>query len=573
MSCEIVDGDQAWVLVSSALVCLMTPGLAFFYGGLVRQANFLNTLFMSFMCMGIITVEWVFVGYTFSFGWRDKGFGDGRWVGLRDVGEEPHCFYAPTISHSAFMIFQMMFAIITPAIISGAIVERITFRAWVLFVIFWSLLVYNPIAHWVWSGVQHADGTIETGLLRDLGALDFAGGTVVHISSGYAGLVASLIVGPRRSVNLRAPPEGHNIPLFILGVSLLWVGWFGFNSGSALAAGGLASTAFVNTHICAATSMASWMLFDMLARRAVTIVGPLSGAIVGLVVITPAAGYVHVQSALALGFIGAGVVYVFVLLKARFLNGRRWTSYFDDSLDVFCCHGIGGTVGALLTGFFASTDVNPAGADGVLFGGGKLLAYQLAAILLSIVHTCVGTAVILIPIKLTLGLRYTREEENFGLDLVGHKQIAYRIKNLDEGENEHAPKKQTDGLGGSRIIGRPINKAYHIVADPILGPIKRLLHIQESDSQSADTELRTHGDVDENGDHPQRTLAMGGRFGQTSFTVAHKFEEDEPEDDGGHGSARSSSKRKMTASTPRAQPAKEQSPEDQDPDSSSSGSD
>jgi len=514
----IDSGDTAYVLVCTALVWFMTPGLAFFYGGLVREKNFLNTLYMNIAAIGIITIQFVWFGYSFAFSWYSKGFGDGAWVGLRDLGHGPNPDYAATIPHGIYSFYQLTFAIVTPAIISGAVVERISFRAWIVFIFLWATLVYDPVAHWVWSAKTTSSG-LELGFLRDLGALDFAGGTVVHMASGFSALTACVLCGPRRNVDLRSPPDGHNVPMFVLGTVILWIGWFGFNGGSALAANDIAVQAMYNTHISAATAFSTWMVIDAVTKRAVTLVGPLSGAIVGLVVITPCSGYVHFQSALAIGCIASLVAWPLVYLKARYLAGRWFMKYVDDSLDVFVCHGVGGTLGAFLLGWFASKDANPAGADGVLFGGGELLGWQIIAILLTIAISVVNTTAILLFIRFTIGIRYSRAEEDKGVDVVAHRQVAYRFEDdqIDDAlaEGDDAEKSMLDRLDEWNIL------------DLTVGQYNKMFG-KKQDTQK-DTEMKeVNGDDDwerkkgkenddDNDDRSQ--IVFGGRFGQASYAV------------------------------------------------------
>ncbi|HXI33439.1 MAG TPA: ammonium transporter, partial [Gemmatimonadales bacterium] len=331
MSPAISSGDTAWVLISSALVLLMTVGLAFFYGGLVRSKNALNTMMMSVVALGLVGVQWVLLGYSLAFAPGSSWLGGFAWVAFRGVGLEPDAAYAATIPHQAHAMFQGMFAIITPALISGAIVERMRFRAYALFILLWATLVYDPLAHWVWG---------QGGWLAAKGALDFAGGTVVHVSAGVSALVAAWVLGTRRDFR-RAPSVPHSVPLTLLGAGLLWFGWFGFNAGSALAANGVAALAFVNTNTAAAAALCTWALLDLRRSGRATAVGAATGAVVGLVGITPAAGYVTPAAAIAIGVLCAGVSYTAIQLRAA--RGR-----IDDSLDVFSCHGLAGMAGALL---------------------------------------------------------------------------------------------------------------------------------------------------------------------------------------------------------------------------------
>jgi len=401
-------GDTAWLLVSAALVMFMTPGLALFYGGMVRRKNVLSTLMHSFIILCLISVQWVLWGYTLAFG-PDQGgvIGSLAWLGLSGVGTDPNTDYAGTIPHQAFMIFQMMFAVITPALITGAFAERIKFSAFLLFTLLWATLIYDPLAHWVWA---------VGGWLRNLGALDFAGGTVVHISSGVAALAAAIVIGKRSGYGTEhmAP---HNLPLTVLGASLLWFGWFGFNAGSAVASGALATSAFVVTNTATATAALSWMIAEWLHRGKPTVLGAASGAVAGLVAITPACGFVGPMSSILIG-IGAGVIcYMGVLIKRGF--------GYDDALDVFAVHGLGGTWGALATGLFASKAINSAGNDGLFFGNPGQFLTQLIAVAVTWVFVFVGTFIILKVVDLVIGLRVTPEEEQRGLDTSLHNESGY----------------------------------------------------------------------------------------------------------------------------------------------------
>jgi Amt family ammonium transporter len=403
----ISAGDTAWVLVSSALVLLMTVGLAFFYGGLVRPKNALNTMMMSIVALGVIGVQWVLVGYSIAFGHGNAWFGGFAWLGFHGVGVDPDPAYAGTIPLQAHAMFQGMFAIITPALISGALVERMRFRAYIVFLVLWATLIYDPLAHWVWGA---------GGWLQKLGALDFAGGTVVHISAGVSALVAAWMLGARKDFR-RVPIAPHSVPLVLLGAGLLWFGWFGFNAGSALAANGLAALAFVNTNNGAAAALVTWALLDLVRTGKITAVGVATGLVVGLVGITPAAGYVSTLAALAIGALSACVSYAAIQIRSR--------TRLDDALDVFSCHGLAGTAGALLTGVFASKLVNPAGADGLLAGNPGQIAVQLLAVIATVVFAAVGTAVILKVVQATLGARAGVHEEMAGLDLSEHGEEAY----------------------------------------------------------------------------------------------------------------------------------------------------
>jgi Amt family ammonium transporter len=400
-------GDTAWVLMSSALVLLMTVGLAFFYGGLVRPKNSLNTMMMSVVALGVVGVQWIVLGYSLAFAPGSSWIGSLGWTMFHGVGLTPDPAYAATIPHQAHALFQGMFAIITPALISGAIVERMRFRAYVVFLVLWSTLVYDPLAHWVWGA---------GGWLAARGALDFAGGTVVHISAGVSALVAARLLGPRRDFR-RTPLAPHSVPLVLLGAGLLWFGWFGFNAGSALAANGIASLAFVNTNAAAAAALVAWALLDTARLGKATAVGAATGAVAGLVAITPAAGYVSTGAALAIGVLGAGVAYAAMQIRSR--------TRLDDALDVFSCHGMAGITGALLTGVFASKAVNPAGADGLLAGNAAQLGVQAVAVLAAVAIAAVGTVVIYGVLRLTMTVRADVHEEISGLDLTEHGEEAY----------------------------------------------------------------------------------------------------------------------------------------------------
>ncbi|MFO7986198.1 MAG: ammonium transporter [Desulfatiglandaceae bacterium] len=401
-------GDTVFVLMSAALVMLMTPGLALFYGGMVRSKNILGTLMQSFFILAVISLEWALWGYSLSFGPDHGGIIGGlSWVGLTGVGMTPSPDYGSTIPHLAFMVFQCMFAVITPALITGAFAERVKFSAFMLFILLWATFVYNPLAHWVW-GVG--------GWMGRMGALDFAGGTVVHISSGISALAAALIIGKRLGYGSTAYIP-HNLPMTLLGAALLWFGWFGFNAGSALAADGLAASAFVATHLGSAGAALSWIIFEWVHRGKPTTLGVASGAVAGLVAITPASGFVGPMSAIIIGLVAGVLCYGGVLLKARL--------GYDDSLDVVGIHGVGGTWGALATGLFASTAINPGGADGLFFGNPYQLWIQLVSVAATMVFTFVMTVIILKGVDLMVGLRITEEEEEKGMDVVLHNETGY----------------------------------------------------------------------------------------------------------------------------------------------------
>ena len=400
-------GDTAWVLTSAALVMLMVPGLALFYGGLVRGKSSLNTMMMSIAALALVSVQWLLFGYSLAFAPGSPLLGSLAWWGFGGVGADPQADYAATIPHLAFAAFQTMFAGITVALVSGAVVERIRFRAYLLFVLLWTTLVYDPLAHWVW-GVG--------GWLHTLGALDFAGGTVVHISAGTAALVAALMLGPRREFG-RVSFVPHNVPFTILGAGLLWFGWFGFNAGSALAANGVAANAFVTTNSAAAAAVVAWIVFDLLRAGRSTAVGAATGAVVGLVAITPAAGFVTPGSGLAIGVIAAACSYLAMQYRAK--------TSVDDALDVFACHGVAGIAGALLTGVFATKAVNSGGGDGVLAGNPHQLVVQLLAVSVTIALAGTVTAVVLFLIKATVPLRVPIADEIGSVDLSEHGEEAY----------------------------------------------------------------------------------------------------------------------------------------------------
>ncbi len=400
---KIDSGDTAWMLVSSALVMLMVPGLALFYGGMTRKKNVLSTLMLSFIALGVITIQWVLFGYSLAFG-PDVGgvIGDLSYVGLKGVGLEPN----GTIPHQLFMVFQMMFAILTPALISGALVDRIKFSTYVVFIILWSTLVYDPLAHWVWGG----------GWLSDLGALDFAGGLVVHISSGVSALAACIILGKRKGYP-QEPMLPHNLTLTLLGAGMLWFGWFGFNAGSELASDGISASAFVVTQIASGSAMLGWIFAEWYHRGKPTILGVASGAVAGLVAITPASGFVGPISSIAIGGIAGVVCYLAVLAKNRF--------GYDDSLDVFAVHGIGGTWGAIATGIFASAAIG--GTAGLLEGNPGQLVTQIMSVAAAWIYSFGMTFIILKALDATMGLRVTEEDEVIGLDQAQHGESGYTM--------------------------------------------------------------------------------------------------------------------------------------------------
>jgi Amt family ammonium transporter len=405
-------GDTAWVLVSSTLVLLMTVGLAFFYGGLARRKNVLSIIMQCFIIMCIISLQWVLYGYSLAFG-PDTGrgiIGTLAWAGLNGVGGQPHADYAATIPHQVFMIFQAMFAIITPALMIGAFAERIKFSAFFALTILWATLVYDPLAHWVWG---------TGGWLRNLGALDFAGGIVVHVSSGVSALVMAILLGKRIGFERHAY-RPHNMSLVSLGAGLLWFGWFGFNAGSALTAGALAANAFVTTNTAAATAGLTWALIEWRRYGAPTLLGTVTGAVAGLVAITPACGFVSPVNAI---FIGA-LVSVFCYLALTKIK-----AYFgyDDALDVFGVHGVGGIWGTIATGLFAEKAVNAGGADGLFFGGVHLFLVQLALVAVAVLYALIMTTIIYRIIDQFIGMRVGKKEELIGLDLTQHNESAYTV--------------------------------------------------------------------------------------------------------------------------------------------------
>jgi Amt family ammonium transporter len=407
----INTGDTAWVLLSAAFVFLMTPGLAFFYGGLVRKKNMLSVLMQCFMLMCVITLQWVLVGYSLSFGPSLNGIiGSLSWAGLHGVGITPYADYSATIPHQAFMIYQAMFAIITPGLILGAFAERMKFSAFVVFSLLWATFVYDPVCHWVW-GVG--------GFLRNLGALDFAGGTVVHINAGVAALVCAIVLGKRKGYPSHMSPP-HNLPFAVLGAGLLWFGWFGFNGGSALGANGLATSALVATHIAAAAAGLTWSLLEWKISSKPTMLGMITGAVGGLVAITPAAGFVGPIDAIWIG-VGVSVICYFFVTVVKTKFG------YDDSLDAFGVHGVGGIWGALATGLWASKDINAAGNNGLFYGNPGLFLIQLKAVVITIVYSFVVSFVLLKIVDAIVGLRVSEDEERIGLDLTQHRESGYTM--------------------------------------------------------------------------------------------------------------------------------------------------
>jgi Amt family ammonium transporter len=409
---DMNSGDTAWVLASAALVFIMTPGVAFFYGGMARRKNILSILMQCFLIMCLVSLQWVLFGYSLSFG-PDTGhgiIGSLAWAGLKGVGAQANPDYTSTIPHLAFMIFQAMFAIITPALIVGAFAERIKFSAFTVLTLLWATLVYDPIAHWVWG---------TGGWLKNIGALDFAGGIVVHVSSGVSALVLAILIGRRLGYEKQAFAP-HNLPLTVLGGALLWFGWFGFNAGSALGAGGIAASALVTTNTSAAAAGLIWALIEWQQHGAPTILGIVTGAVAGLVAITPACGFVSPLSAIAIGIVAGIVSYLAVTaLKPRL--------GYDDSLDVFGVHGVGGMWGTLATGLFAEAAVNEAGANGLFFGNARLFMVQSLYLLVCIAYAVIMTWLLFVLVDALFGMRVTRDDEMVGLDLTQHHEAAYTV--------------------------------------------------------------------------------------------------------------------------------------------------
>jgi len=403
-STKINSGDTAFILISAALVLLMTPALALFYGGLVRKKNVLSTIMHSLVAIGVITLQWIFFGYSISFGPDINGvIGNFSFAFLKNVGFEPSS-YASTIPHIVFMVYQMMFAIITPALISGALAERMKFSAYVLFIFLWATFVYDPVAHWIWGG----------GWLSKFGVMDFAGGLVVHATSGISALLAAIMLGSRKNF-MREAFLPHHLPMVVIGTGLLWFGWFGFNAGSALSSGALSANAFVTTHISAATGLLAWIFIEWKINGKPTCLGAATGAIAGLATITPAAGFVSPLSAIIIGILAAGFCYWAITLKEKFK--------YDDSLDVFGVHGIGGIVGTLSAGLFAQSYIN--GTNGLFFGNAKAFLIQLFATAVVVIYSLIVTFIILKVINAIVGLRVSEEEEVMGLDLSLHGESGY----------------------------------------------------------------------------------------------------------------------------------------------------
>ncbi|HBQ85072.1 MAG TPA: ammonia channel protein [Syntrophomonas sp.] len=408
------SGDTSFIFICAGLVMIMTPGLALFYGGMVRRKNVLSILMQCFTVMALVSVQWVLLGYTLAFGPDTGGIiGNLHWLGLHGVGFEPNPELAATIPHQLFVLFQMMFAIITAALITGAFAERMRFTAFIGFILLWTTLVYDPLAHWVWA---------PGGWLRELGALDFAGGTVVHISSGISGLVAALAIG-KRITHTQEVLLPHNLPMTMIGAAILWLGWYGFNAGSALASGSLATSAFVATNTSAAAAAISWMAAEWLHHGKPTALGAASGVIAGLVAITPAAGFVTPISSIFIGLFVGPLCYCAVSMVKQRLG-------YDDALDAFGIHGVGGIFGALATGLLASKSVNPAGADGLLLGNPQLFVAQLVAVTATCLFAVIVTGIILKVLDHLVGLRVTEEDEEAGLDISQHGEDAYCYTDL-----------------------------------------------------------------------------------------------------------------------------------------------
>ncbi len=404
--------DMAFVIFSAALVMLMIPGLALFYGGMVRSKNVLSTTLHSYVALVVISIQWIFFGYSLAFGPDIKGLIGGLdFAFLNNITQFPNLDYSSTIPQLLFVIFQMMFAAITAAVISGAFAERMRFPAFILFILLWSTFIYDPIAHWVWGGSGE-----QAGWLKQLGVLDFAGGLVVELASGISGLVAAIMLGKRKHTR----PEPHHVPMAILGGGILWFGWFGFNAGSALAMNGVAVNTFLTTNSSAAAGAIAFITCEWLINKKPTILGTLSGAIAGLVAITPGCGYVSPMSALVIGLVGGALsFFAIVFLKSRF--------GYDDALDAFGCHGVAGIWGVIATAIFASKTINPAGADGLIYGNFSLLKAHLIAVVACTIYVAVGTFVILKVIGLFVKLRTDKTEESAGLDVSLHGEKAYTI--------------------------------------------------------------------------------------------------------------------------------------------------
>ncbi len=400
--------DTVWMLIATALVMIMTPALAFFYGGLVRKKNVLSVLMQTFVILAVISIQWVLWGYSLAFGPDVNGItGDLSFAFLNNVGLEP--IEGQTIPHQLFVLFQMMFAVITPALILGAFVERIKFSGFLIFTILWSTFIYDPVAHWIWG---------PGGWLVDLGALDFAGGTVIHITAGVSALVMVILLGKREGVNGGKSP--HNLPFAVLGAGFLWFGWFGFNAGSALGVSGVTVSAFLNTNTAAAAAAITWMLLDWIEHKVPTMLGVITGIIAGLVGITPAAGYVTPMASIIIGTV-ASILSFFFVTKIKAKLG------YDDSLDVFGVHGIAGIAGAIMTGLFATTSINAGGANGLFYGDPKQFLMQVFTVAVVIVFSAIGTFIIYKVVDLMIGMRVDAQAENIGLDLTQHHEAGYTL--------------------------------------------------------------------------------------------------------------------------------------------------
>ena len=405
----INQADTLFVLLSAAFVMLMTPGLAFFYGGMVRRKNILSVLMQCFVALCLLSLQWILFGYSLSFAPGNGFWGGLSWFGLNGVGAAPYAGYSATIPHQAFMVFQMMFAVITPALIIGAFAERMKFSAFLVFTLLWATFVYDPLCHWVWG---------EGGWLKNLGVLDFAGGIVVHTSAGIAALVTTIVIGKRR--NLEHTPSPHNLPFVVLGTSLLWFGWYGFNAGSALAVNGIAVSAFIATNTAAAAAGLSWAFLEWIRNGKPTVFGIVTGSIAGLATITPASGFVTPISAIIIGIAASIVCFIAVAVtKPRF--------GYDDSLDAFGVHGVGGILGTLLTGVLASKVINPAGSNGLFYGNPKQLLIQLVGVVVAVSYTFLATFVIYKLVDIFFRMRVSEKDELVGLDLTQHRERAYTI--------------------------------------------------------------------------------------------------------------------------------------------------
>ncbi len=405
----INQADTLFVLLSAAFVMLMTPGLAFFYGGMVRRKNILSVLMQCFVALCLLSLQWILFGYSLAFAPGNGFWGGLSWFGLNGVGAAPYAGYSATIPHQAFMVFQMMFAVITPALIIGAFAERMKFSAFLVFTLLWATFVYDPLCHWVWG---------EGGWLKNLGVLDFAGGIVVHTSAGIAALVTTIVIGKRK--NLEHTPSPHNLPFVVLGTALLWFGWYGFNAGSALAVNGVAVSAFIATNTAAAAAGLSWAFLEWIRNGKPTVFGIVTGSIAGLATVTPASGFVSPISAIIIGIAASIICFIAVAItKPRF--------GYDDSLDAFGVHGVGGILGTLLTGVLASKIINPASANGLFYGNSKQLLIQLVAVVVAVIYTFSVTFVIYKLVDIFFRMRVSEKDELVGLDLTQHRERAYTI--------------------------------------------------------------------------------------------------------------------------------------------------